>query len=233
MAETTLTVTTGAGVLAAGDAWVSSGWTTFDHAALVTACRSRADGYDLRVRSVVTGAQCTLLKIVGANTAACVVYFTAAEAQAAFTPNANYRLAFGNLGAQTSPYTNQGGSYVATGTGALTIPAVTLPPPGFVVELEQGREAVTLEYPDFLTSRRAALHENPRLSWRLNWSNILPEDYYEIRAFVRAQFGGAGTFSNPSWLTAGTWRVVPNSYSGDQYSRLGFRSTLMVETCIA
>jgi hypothetical protein len=221
VAEITLTVS---GVVGSAPTW----GVTFDHAALVTAGRSRADGADFYVRHTTTG-PLVLKGITGANTATCSVDFLATTATVGDT---GYRLGFGDLGWQTSRVV--GGAYAYLGTLATaSVPALTLPEPGFVMGEQTTYSVAEIAYPDSVTTRRRALSEHGLTRRDLAWANVSPEDWYEIRAFVAAQKGGASSFTAPAWLGSGTWRVLPGSFSAEQFSRRGYRAALSVESCVA
>jgi len=221
VAEITVTINGAAGFI---PDW---GAVSFDHAALVAAGRSRADGLDFYMRHT-GGATVWIKGRTGLNTATATVTFIAVGAGV----DSGYRLGFGDLGWQT----DRAGGPASSTSGSVTtasVPAVTLPAPGFVVERTQVRDAWSIEFPDTLSPRARAASENERETVSVTWANVSPEDWYEIRAFLRAQAGGASTFTAPAWLGSGTWAIVPGSYSGDQFSRRGYRASLAVESVIA
>jgi hypothetical protein len=218
VAEITLTVS--------GSVGFAPTWgVTFDHAALVTAGRSRADAKDIYVRHTASGA-IDLKAVVGANTATCSVDFIATTNTVGDT---GYRIGFGDLGWQDSRVVAGAYSYVGSVTAA-SVPTLVLPAPGYVLERASLFDSAAMGYPASLSPRYRSLSDNERERVTINWANVTAEDWYEIRAFVRAQVGGASTFTAPAWLGTTLYSIVPGSYSGEQFSRRGYRASLTVES---
>lgn len=176
-------------------------WTVgFDHAALVAAKRSRADGYDILMRHTELGLV-TVVGQTGLNTSSCTIEFIIAATIAAGTSDGKYRIHFGDLGA-TLPMLGAGGVAApldATATPG-AVPAVALPSCGFSLVRTDSPDTDELPYPDFASPRAAARNQNDRATFQLAWPAISPEDWYEARAFFRAYKGGAGAWNPPAWL---------------------------------
>lgn len=217
----TLTVTASAGF------GVDMTTAQFDHAALVAAHRSRADGYDFAMYHTTYG----YVRMIGThdlNTSAAVVEFVAPVTS---TNDSGYRLVFGDLGQTTSRV-----SAVVVGTlgdvTAITIPAVALPAPAHALTSVLVQDRADLAYPDALAPRRRDWNENTRYRYVAEWRGIPPEDWYEIRAWVRAHAGGA-TGSAVSWCDSRVMRLVPGSFSMSQESAAHYSASLTLEELVA
>ena len=201
--------------------------TGFDHASLVSAFRSRSDGYDLRMWHQLDG-RVQIATLKNENTSACTVEFNARRSILAGSADANYRIRFGDLGQTISSFETPGTPTIATPSITVGVPSVTLPSPGFPLTYTRVDDVRELAYPDYRTPHRKAAHENQVKTYELTWNpGVSAEDWYEIRAFVRSQAGGASSFT-VSWLT-GTYRVVPDSLVLAQDSRRSFRASLQIE----
>lgn len=220
MAEITITVS--------GSTGLAPTWTPFNHAALVAAGRSRADGLDFYMRHT-SGTPVVFFGRSGLNTSSCYVDF---KAIANTVGDTGYRLGFGDLGWQTDRASAT--MAAVSGTATPSVPSVALPDPGYVVEIAPVFDSGALSFPEYASVRARARSENEREVLAVNWNNVSPEDWYEVRAFVRAYGGGAATFAAPSWISGGgTWRIVPGSYAGAQFSRRGYRASLSLERIAA
>jgi hypothetical protein len=85
-------------------------------------------------------------------------------------------------------------------------------------------------YPEALSVRVNYRNNTPRRRYSLAWAALEPIHWYELRAFVHGQRGGAYTFteSQATFLPNGTYAIVPNTFSVVQSSRLGFAATLEI-----
>lgn len=143
----------------------------------------------------------------------------------------NYRLVFGDLGSNARTYAAAGTAAVQiVSITASTVPSITLPPPSFPMTQVSAYETKAVAFPDFAVFRRADLNENRRTFVQAEWRDISPEDWYEIRAVVRASRGGVGTVS-PSWLT-GSYRVRPGTPSFTQDTKGKFSASLELEQAL-
>lgn len=229
MAEISVTASQAVTGSALGDL-VSTSGAGFNHAALVTAGRSRSDGYDFWMYHTTRG-PVPLVSIVGANTSACYVTFNFVAALGALDdPDTGYRLVFGDLGSLTSRATAAAGPNPATASATYSVPSITIPPPSFPMTQVSAYETKAVEYPDFAVFRRADLNENRRTFVQAEWRDVSPEDWYEIRAVVRASRGGVGTVS-PSWLT-GSYRVRPGTPSFTQDTKGKFSASMELEQAL-
>lgn len=202
----------------------------FDHAALVTAYRSRSDGKDWWMYHVLDG-PVPLVSAAFTNTAGAYPTFNLTRTIAAGASDSNYRLVFGDLGVTDRTYAAAGSTPIgAVATSAFTVPSLTLPPPSFPLEQVAAYETRSVGYPDFAVIRRADLNENRATFVRAEWRDITPEDWYEIRAVVRAARGGAATVA-PSWLI-GTYRVRPNSWAFRQDTAQRFSASMELEQAL-
>ena len=177
-------------------------WTVgFDHASLVAAQRSRADGYDLRIEHAVRGTV-GIVSITGLNTSSCKIGFIAVQNVSAATTDPNYRLVFGDLGATIPTYVSPDVDVPADATLTFSaLPALALPNPGFPMELTPGFDIDEMPYPEHASPRFGLRNQNGRDMRTLTFNHISPEEWYELRAFVRA-LKGAGIFTPPAWLDA-------------------------------
>jgi hypothetical protein len=234
-----LTITAGVNPIIVGNRIEASYYSAgFDHAALVAAYRSRADGYDLYMRHATAGAV-TLISLSGANTSNCRVVFVAAFALAPAGVDAGYSIIFGNLGATLPTY---GAGLVGVIDASVTpgaVPAVALPSPGFPLDRSDDQDADGTGYPETLSPRWQLRNQNDRPVFTLQYANISPEEWYEIRAFKRAKRGGASTWSPPAWLYGASAGVASTDLfrlvgcSTTQGSRKEFMATVECERCAA
>lgn len=225
MAEITVTVTGGLdGASQGAQAVVQTG---FDHAALVAAGRSRADGLDFWMRHTTFGAV-SAWGVIGLDTSACKVFFNIVQSVASGSATDDgYRLVFGDLGIRDSRLNATPGTEQPGGVVTYSVPSLTLPPPSFPMTQVSAYETKAVAYPDFAVFRRADLNENRRTFVQAEWRDISPEDWYEIRAVVRASRGGVGTVS-PSWLS-GSYRVRPGTPSFTQDTKGKFSASMELE----
>ena len=202
--------------------WIAS---TFNHAALVTALRSRADGKDLYISHTTYG-KCETVSVTGANTTNCRISFNLITGILGSTSDSGYRIVFGDLG-RSNPIYAAAGTTSACAVSASSAPAVALPPYGYDVTGTVADGTRTADYPDFLVTRRAALHENTATGLRLQWRQASGEWAYMVRAWVHAQAGGCTAVD----LGLGTnYRYLPNSLSFEQVSKSNYNVSLQVET---
>ena len=232
--ELTINVTADASALITGTYVTTGYWSGgLDHAALVTASRSRADAYDAWLYRVGTSTTVGMVAVSGANSTALKIGFNLVAQINAFATDSSYRLVFGDLGQQVSRFT------AAAGSGATDAPvvvaavasAVSLPAPGFPLgetRLYDVREAT---YPEAQVTRRGRTNGNARRRFSCRWTAVSAEDWYEVRAFLRAQKGGASSFTAPSWLNggSGTFQIVPDSVTLTQESRRSFMAEATIE----
>lgn len=218
MAEISLTINGASGFI---PAW---GAVSFDHAALVTAGRSRADGLDFYMRHTVSTEPVWIKGRTGLNTATATVTFCAITNGV----DANYRLGFGDLGAQV----DRAGGGAAAASGSVTsasVPELTLPAPSHALTaVKRYRRA---ESAGGGVYRRRDLNENPQWVYLPAWRNIPPEDWYEIRAWVAASRGGAGIGSF-AWAS-GNYRPLPGTLSLTKDSAGEYHAGLELEEAVA
>lgn len=202
----------------------------FDHQSLVTAGRSRSDGKDWWMYHVLDG-PVQIVSAAAPNTAGAYPTFNITRTILAGATDSNYRLVFGDLGATLRTYASAGTAAVQlVAITASTVPALTLPPPSFPLTLVSAYETKAVEYPDFAVFRRGDLNENRRTFVSAEWRDITPEDWYEIRAVVRASRGGVGTVA-PSWLT-GSYRVRPGTPAFTQSTAQKYAASLELEQAL-
>lgn len=205
----------------------------FDHAALVAAKRSRADGYDLRMYHLTQGAV-PVASISGANTADCRLVFNTVTTLAPSASDANYRVIFGDMGATLPTYAGLIAEDLSSSVTPIAVPALTLPTPGFSLDREDDHDVDEIGYPEVLSPRVSLRNQNDRPEFTINWRNISAEDWYEIRAFWNAYKGGAGYWNPPSWLSStATERFRCVSLTATQHTRLSFSAAMVVERCAA
>lgn len=241
MAQFTLTLTAGVSAITALNQVPAARWTAgFDHAALVAAGRSRADGNDLRMVHLVFG-PVGIVSASGLNTSDCRIVFRAEVTVNAGNSDGQYRVIFGDLGATTPTW---GASTVGTAPADATVtasavPAVTLPSPGFPLERNDDPDSDGLGYPDTNSPRWSLRNQNDRPALTLHYQNIMPEDWYELRAFVRAKRGGASTWNPPTWLQNAQAGITSTdllhllSWEFTQGSRKQFNATIEAERVAA
>ncbi len=207
--------------------------TSFNHATLVTALRSKSNGYDIRVLDS-DGTVAGLSSISNPNTSTCRLIFNLTKALASSGGSSVYTVEFTDLSRLINPATATAGATITsrgvTLTASWSIPAVTLPVPGYPYSFTRADAVDELSYPSFPTTRRARRHTNPTTMIEAAWVAIAPEEFYEIRAFNHAYGGGAGTFTEAavSWLDAGTYRIQPNSLRLVQEARLAYRANVTI-----
>ena len=110
-----------------------------------------------------------------------------------------------------------------------SIPALTLPCPGFPQEIV-GVIAQAAAYPDYFSTRRVRIHPGRAGGYSLAWDALAPEEFYEIKAFVAEKRGSCAVFSwTPPDDTAGTFRVAPASYRPVRVRHGDLRATLDLE----
>lgn len=219
MPEITVTAQAGASGSSLGDL-VNFSSAGFDHAALVTALRSRADGADLRLRHVTLGAV-PFCNAFAVNTTACYVTFNLVAALGAFATDNGYRLGFGDIGHTVSRATAAAGPFPNSTESTYSVPALVLPPPGYDLT-----EVVRHNVREFstLVSRATVLDEFPAQTLRMQWRNASGETAYTVRAVV-ASIKGAGTFDYGGF----TFRLVPGSFACEQVSSMSWNVSLEME----
>lgn len=232
MPEITITLTVTAGTVNAGE-WVLGGsWSAgFDHAALVTALRSRSDAKDFRLHHTGHG-RIPSFAVSGANTTNCRISWESVID--ATGVDAGYRLFFGDLGAQTTVTSVTGAGTAATISVAASVPALALPAPGFPLERIEVADVVGIPWGASLTTRTARQNHNDRKIYRCRWApGITAEDWYAIRAVVNSTLGPAGTITAPSWLGGSeSYRIVETS-PHDIYMAESFGTALVLAEVIA
>lgn len=219
MPEITVTVTYGVSPVVVGNLVEVGVGDGFDHAALVTALRSRADAADFRLRHVTLG-PVPFVSVAGANTSDCRISFNLLDAGP--TTDSGYRLGFGDLGWTISRATAAAGAGPTDTTAAVTsVPDLVLPPPGYDLT-----EVVRHNVREFATlvSRATVLDEFPAQTLRMQWRNASGETAYTVRAVVAAS-KGAGTFDYGGF----TFRLVPGSFSCEQISAIAWNVSLEME----
>lgn len=242
MAEVSISVTaTGspaaAGAYCDGTAW---GAVSFNHAALVSAGRSRADGFDFWLRHTGTGLV-PIVAVTGANTAACRVLFNLAAAVNAGATDSAYRLVFGDLGWHASRAVGAAGtSAPSLSAVSASVPDLTLPPPARPVEMAKIYDVDELLASENRVGRRRVRNQNPRRVASIEWRYPSAEDAYEVRAWHDAQRGGAGSAAVPAWLTdlgfdpaITRCQAAPNSLVLRQDSRRKYTVRLVVRELVA
>jgi len=210
-------VTSTSGNASAGTVIESSHWTSgFDHAAVYANKLMRLDGYDWRLWHTSTGAAVQFTTDTGTETSDCRIRFKLA-ANIASTTTDYYTLTFGNLGWQSSPFTslisNPPGATMAV---SCTVSYPELPPPAFPVEVEYLNDTVELPFPTFAARATRVMNQNARQVIRVDWKNLLPEEWYSIQSFEYRKRGGAASWTGPAWLTSSsqTYRFLgPVSYT--------------------
>lgn len=206
-----------------GDYVAAADWASgFDHAALVAARRSRADGKDLRMRHTTAGVV-PIVAVSGANTSNCRIGFNLVAAILGSMGDTAYRIGFGDLGANFQPTVTAGASGPGIcGAVPQAVPALALPNPGY--DLTEAVEYGVREFAT-LVRRSATLHEYPAQTLRLQWRNVGGEDAYAVRAVVESVRGvGPVTFSGFSYS------IVPGSFSFETLSAASHNVTLTLES---
>lgn len=227
MAEHVLTITANFGDLAEGVVIPTTDWLAgFDHAALVTALRSRADGFDFRLRHTATG-RAVAMNISGANTTACKLAITLA-ANILGTQSDYYTLTTGDLRVRQTPFSSLTGT--ANCSPSVAIAAAALPTPGFPLERFDVYDTVRMDGLSHRTGRRS---QNGRAKYRCNYTNISGEDWYELRALVYSVRGAAGRLAVPSWLSSAAAGVVCTDATFSKESSSSFTASLVLEEVIA
>jgi hypothetical protein len=230
VAEATISFTNSTGgALSAGARIDTASWASgINHASLVTAWRSRSDGYDLRFWHTTYGDLTWNVNSVNVSTMKLEWYLPAGMNNGAV--DTGYRLTFGNLGAQTSPFTALTGG-TKTGTATATLPSLSLPD-GSIGESFVYTHDVDAN--DALSPRRGLRNQNTRRVWSIEWEHLSPEDWYELRAFVREYRGTAGKWTAPAWFQRGVGNDVRFAKvpSLAQTSRLGYHASAVVEEVI-
>lgn len=240
MADIQVRLGAGTADLFTGDNVPTAKWqVSFDHAALVTAGRSRADANDLYMWHTGVVGAVTMTSISGANTATCKVAFNAVQNIAASATDFAYRIGFGNLGATTATALGSAGpaSPADARVDQAIVPALGLPEPGYVIDRSEIQDVDELPYPEWRTPHRALRNQNPRRRYRFVWPVGLPVwDWYAIRAVVQGSRGGVSTVTAPAALSTKMMSEstaivpVPGSLRLSQHSKLGFSAELEVET---
>lgn len=220
------------GTIAAGTT-VDANAAIFDHAAMVTALTSRSDGFDL-VMLDESGNVVPLVGLANANTATGRLKFNVTTSFANGV-TLNYTLHHGNLGRQVDPFTASvsGAANVAC---VATFASASLPVPSFSMESAYDRRIDAARYPDTLSTRANYRRNPPRATYRLRWDAIDPAEWYEIRAFLHAQRGGASSFDSATYATflpSATYCVRPGSASFSQASRTRFSAEMTVDEVAA
>lgn len=195
--------------------------TGFDHAALVTAHRSRADGKDWSMRHTTYGAV-QLTGVGFANTSAAYPEFNLVAALGAFGTDDGYRLRFGDLGKNFQTLSAAGSTSPLVVTDSFTVPALALPTPGF--DLTEDTEYGVRAFSTGLQTRTETLHEHAGQRLRAQWRNASGETAYEIRALVES-LKGAGTFT----FSGFTYRLVPGSLELEQVTAVSWNVALLME----
>lgn len=225
MGAATLTITPTSGDLLNGEQIVAGDWVAgFDHAALVAAGRSRADGFDLRIYSRA------LIKTVpfqatGLNTADCRLEFDYLGSDISNPATSDdYLILIGDLGWQSNPQvapdgTPNGRVEITIGSfGSLAMPAPDL---GARIDFRKGVRAMSN-----LTARRAPQHENNMPRVFLTWSNLLPQEWHELRAWIASQYGGAARFASSevpdTQVQAASPYYLLQSWGFEQHSRRSY-----------
>ena len=229
MAEISITLTNASGAdRTVGERVAIGSSAGFNHYALVQSGRSRSDAYDFKLWHSTYGVIPFL--VANPNTSACEIEWELPTNILDGGSDNAYRLRFGNIGAQVSPFSTFSGLSYAL-TVAYSVPSVALPS----ATIGDGFTWVhDVDASDAASVRRGIRNLNARRVWQLRWENIPPEDWYEIRAFTRSVLGGAGKWSAPSWFQRGSgndmrFRETP---ALTQTSRLGFHAAASVEEVI-
>lgn len=232
MGEITITLTPSGDVMN-GSHMTSASWASgFDHAALVTAGRSRADAYDFWMyHATGGGAQqgglCQIVSVAGANTASCKVGFLTKVDLLSPYADAGYRLVFGDLGQQTSRAIASGLSDPGTVAVSASVPALTLPTPSHAVTRSVRYRRGEHLYSDSVVTRRRDYNESPLTVLACEWRDPTPEDWYAVRAWHDAALGGA-VYGSLAW-ESGDWRPLPGSLALSQNGRGSLYARLEVE----
>lgn len=226
MAEHVVTVTASVD-LTTGQTVQAASWPSgFDHAALVTALRSRSDGADFRLRHQTTGVAVPLAAS-GLNTTACKLAF-ALVAEIAAPGTDTYILTTGDLRNSATPFSTITGA--AVGSVAMPVTAAAMPTPGFPLERFDVPDTIASDGQSF---RRGNASENFRAKYRLNYPAIRAEDWYELRAIWNAGRGGATRHAIPSWLSSAAAGIVLTSASFAKSGPGHFAAELVAEEVIA
>lgn len=210
-------------------------WVPFDHAALVAAGRSRADGYDLRLYSqslarIVRGT------VVDPNTAACYIEFDyAGPTIGSPGTSTDYLLLCGDLGWQIDPQAVPSGAAALDASvevGAFS--ALTCPAPDIDWTIDH---IYAVDSMSGLTPRRSRRHENVRVRGSFTFSNLLPDEWHQLRAWIASKYGGAGRFPATevpcAELQAATTYCHLESWSFDQSSKRNLSATMTLMGDIA
>lgn len=234
IASLVLTETGGLFDVEIGDSIDVAQSTTFDHAALVTAKLSRADGYDLSLKGD-SGERITITSISGANTSTCRLIFNLGQDSLVSSGTLTFSLNYGNLGLNSSPFSGTPGTTVtargAAVSGVYTFSTVTLPDAAFPLGETIIHDIDAVGSGASPTVRTAVRNKNSRKRSTLTWRAITPEDAYQIRAWIFARLGGASTFphTHTSFLSSGTYRLIPSSVRIEQMTRRAWNVSLDVE----
>lgn len=223
----TVTISNTSGSAIASGTTVDTNSLPFDHAALVTGLQSRADGYDFRMTDSA-GKVAGLVSLANPNASNTRIRFNLVNTLANGATE-TYTLEHGYLGQIVSPFTATLSGDAAVGM-AITWAVPALPVPSFPFAEARPRLADESAYPETLSARVNYRNNTPRRRYSLAWAALEPIAWYELRAFVHGQRGGAYTFteSQATFLPNGTYAVVPNTFSVVQSSRLGFAATLEI-----
>lgn len=216
MADIVVRALAGAGGAAAGIN-VSDTTVGFDHAALVAARRSRADGKDWSMWHTTYGAV-PLTSVAFPNTTAAYPRFNLVASLGAFGTDDGYRLRFGDLGKNMQTLSAAGSTTPLVETDSFTVPALTLPATyGF--PLTEVNDYGVREF----GQRRGTWHENTQQTLSLRYAAASGETAYEIRALIEST-RGAGTFT----VSGFDYVYVPGSLSWVQTSAVNYDVSLEI-----
>lgn len=225
----TFTVENSSGVPIPEGTTVDANSIPFDHSALVEGLMSRADGFDLILRDEI-GGTVPICSIANLNATNCRIIFNLTNSGLGVGQLKTYTLEHGDLGKQIDQTgaTPAGSANVAC---VVTFEDPVLPDPSFPMGDVLGRGSDESPYPSTLSPRVNYRNNTPYTAYSLEWANISALEWYEIRAFVHAQRGGAFDFTSAaaSFLPAGTYVMRPGSARFNQSSRTGFAASLEVE----
>jgi len=206
----------------------------FDHAALVDAKRSRADGADLYLYHTTKG-PVPFVSALSLDSSSTRLRFNLVQTIQGSQNDNGYRIVFGDLGWQTSRATAAADITTTTLNVVASVPAVNLPEPSFTHAETVAFNVRSVEYPDFAVTRSAVTSPIALKQFQCDWRAISPEDWYEIRAWVFASKGGAGAMSPPTWMntTMSYVRPMPGTLSMRQNTKTDYEASLIVQELAA
>jgi hypothetical protein len=227
MGQIALTITPSGAGIADGERIISALWSAgIDHAALVTAGVSRADGYDLRLIDTGTGSPVPH-DVSGLNTSNLRISWTFAGYGDLAPPDTNtaFALRYGDLGWRRDPTGGVTGSDAANASiSAGAVPGLTMPAPKIQAEVAYLRADDSAEG---LSPRHAVRHYVDRSRCVFQFEHLSPEDWYQLRAWRAARQGRIPASEIPDPQAAGSSPYfVIESAQFSQSTKRGYTASL-------